>query len=324
MNTPEISVVIPARNVAAVIGEQLASLSVQRGASSFEVVIADNGSTDALAESVAGFRDRLDLQFVDASAHPGASFARNRGAAVARGAILLFCDADDVVNENWVSVMTDAVRDGDHCLASSTLLHEGFNDSAVLAAYGIGPDLLQLQATTNPPSGAEEGFAGYLPTVPGCGFGILRSDYRAVNGMDASYPGGSEETDFAWRFVEAGGTVVRVPAATMQYRLRSSPRALLRQQRIQQLARILLWMRFRDRGMNGPSAKASLLAVAGELPRLLLARDRASRLLHARILGGHVGALQGMLRYRVLRRVPARRIGEGLEPEAPTSATNTD
>ncbi|GLU87407.1 MULTISPECIES: glycosyltransferase family 2 protein [Kocuria] len=324
MSAPEVSVVIPAHDVAAVIGEQLAALAAQRGAPRFEIVIADNGSSDGLAGAAAGFREDLDLHIVDASAQHGASFARNRGAAVARGRILLFCDADDLVSENWVSAMAAAVQDGGRCLASSTLLHEGFNDSAVLAAYGIGSDLQRLQATDEPPTVAEEGFAGYLPSVPGCGFGILRSDYWAVNGMDAAYPGGSEETDFSWRFLEAGGTMLRVPAATMQYRLRSTPRALLRQQRIQQLARILLWIRFRDRGMNGPSAKDSLLTVAREAPRLLLARDRESRLLHARLLGGHLGALQGMLRYRILRRIPARRIGEGLEPAASASSSSPD
>lgn len=321
MIVPEVSVVIPARDVAAVIGEQLAALAAQRGAPSFEVVIADNGSSDRLAEAVAGFRNELGLRIVDASARPGASYARNCGAAAACAEVLLFCDADDLINETWVQEMSDAVRSGDQRLASGALLHEMFNDPGVLAAYGIGPDPADPESSAGQHLVAHDGFAGYLPTAPGGCFGVRRREYLAIGGMDASYPGGSEETDFSWRFIEAGGAVVRVPAATMQYRLRSSPRALLRQQRIQQLARVLLWIRFRDRGMNGPSAKDSLAAVARELPRLLLARDPASRLLHARILGGHLGALQGMLRYRVLRRVPARRIGEGLDPADPDLST---
>ena len=66
MSAPEVSVVIPAHDVAAVIGEQLAALAAQRGAPRFEVVIADNGSSDGLAGAAAGFRE--DLEFILQSA----------------------------------------------------------------------------------------------------------------------------------------------------------------------------------------------------------------------------------------------------------------
>lgn len=328
MPQPELSVVVPARNVADVIGEQLEALAAQIGAPPFEVVIADNGSTDALAEVVSGFQGRLDVQIVDASAEPGAAYARNRGAREASGRVLLFCDADDLVNRIWVREMAAGVASRDRCLAAGALLHEGFNSPAVLAAYGIGADQIDPESSAGRYPVAASGFAGYLPTAPGGCFGVPRTDYLAVGGMDSSYPGGSEETDFTWRFLEAGGQIVRVPAATMQYRLRDSPRSVLRQQRIQQLARILLWVRFRDRGMNGPSAKASLQTCIVELPKLLLSRDPAARLLHARILGGHLGALQGILRYRVLRRVlrrvPGTRIGAGLDASATDTSNSTE
>ena len=49
---PEVSVVIPARDVAAVIGEQLAALAAQRGAPRFEVVVADKLKGKAAAKKV--------------------------------------------------------------------------------------------------------------------------------------------------------------------------------------------------------------------------------------------------------------------------------
>ena len=79
--------------------------------------------------------------------------------------------------------------------------------------------------------------------------------------MDPSYPGGAEETDFAWRAQQAGIRVVSVPQAVVHYRLKSEPRSLFRQQRIQQRGRIYPWTRYRDSPMQGPSLKGSALEV---------------------------------------------------------------
>src|SRR5688500_9296124 len=97
------SVVVPVRDGAATIGEQLAALAQQDFPGSWEVVVADNGSRDGTADVVRSFRDRLPgLRLVDASARPGASHARNAGAAAATGEVLAFCDADDVVDPGWL------------------------------------------------------------------------------------------------------------------------------------------------------------------------------------------------------------------------------
>ena len=50
---PLATVVIPARNAEAWIGEQLQSLAEQVDAPPFDVVVADNGSTDGTARTAA-------------------------------------------------------------------------------------------------------------------------------------------------------------------------------------------------------------------------------------------------------------------------------
>ena len=74
------SVVIPTFNAADVIEQQLAALAGQKDAAPFEVVVADNGSTDDLASAVAQWRKALPgLRVVDASRDRGVSVARNVG-----------------------------------------------------------------------------------------------------------------------------------------------------------------------------------------------------------------------------------------------------
>lgn len=297
------SVVIPARNAAPFIAEQLASLAQQQGAPAFEVVLADNGSTDDTAVVVRQVADRLgmDVRIVDASGVPSASHARNIGAQAARGDVLLFCDADDLVGSHWVSDLVAAVRSRDDVLVGGALHHERFNTPEVLAAYGIRKDPTADELEAGPRIlDPEGGFAGYLHTVPGGNFAIRRTDYLRLRGMDPKYPGGAEETDFAWRAQEAGMTVLGAPRAVVHYRLKQDPAGLFRQQRIQQRGRMYLWTQYRDRGMNGPSAKASLLEVIRSPLAYTAHRAPAARLAWAYNTGAHVGALEGMLRYRLL------------------------
>jgi glycosyltransferase involved in cell wall biosynthesis len=99
-----LSVVIPVRDGAAVIGHCLRALAeVETVGQKLEVIVVDNGSKDDTAAVVRSFAEKLNLRMVDA---PGVSIAavRNAGAARARGDLLAFLDADCVVPRKWVRV----------------------------------------------------------------------------------------------------------------------------------------------------------------------------------------------------------------------------
>ena len=59
---PSVSVVVVMRNAAATIGEQLEALSRQDYAGPWEVVLADNGSTDDSVAVARQWEDRLPLR----------------------------------------------------------------------------------------------------------------------------------------------------------------------------------------------------------------------------------------------------------------------
>jgi glycosyltransferase involved in cell wall biosynthesis len=107
--TVDVSVVIPVRNAADHLEEQLAALASQTYEGSWEVVVADNGSTDASLEVVRSWALRVPhLEIVDASDRAGPSHARNVGAAAARGRVLAFVDADDVAAPTWLAELVAA------------------------------------------------------------------------------------------------------------------------------------------------------------------------------------------------------------------------
>ena len=103
--------VIPAYNAAATLAEQLEALAGQQYEDDWEVVIADNGSTDGTADIARRYLPRFKaLTLVDGGPRRGHSAPRNAGAKAARGELLAFCDADDIVAPGWLQAMADAAR----------------------------------------------------------------------------------------------------------------------------------------------------------------------------------------------------------------------
>lgn len=296
---PTVTVVIPAYNAAPWISEQLDALIAQVDAPPFTVIVADNGSTDTTADVAAGYRDRLDLTVVDASGVPSASHARNIGVGAATGDLILFCDADDLVDTHWVASLVAAHRASGADLIAGALHHERFNSPEVLRGYGhLSDPIVTDQTPLLDPSPV--GYAGYLPTAAGGNMAVLKSVYTAVGGMDPSYPGGSEETAFAWNVQEAGYAYESCPRAIVHYRLKSDPRAVARQQYIQQRARIYLWTKFRHSSMVGPSLRAALTGLLAALPAYAASRlTRRPNYRAAWLTGAQAGAIAGIYDYRI-------------------------
>jgi glycosyltransferase involved in cell wall biosynthesis len=89
---PLVSVVIPAHNAAAYLGEALESVFGQ-GHEALDLIVVDDGSTDATAAVAERYGDRLRIV---RQAQAGIGPARNSGVELARGDFLAFLDADDL------------------------------------------------------------------------------------------------------------------------------------------------------------------------------------------------------------------------------------
>jgi glycosyltransferase involved in cell wall biosynthesis len=97
---PDISVVIPVYNAERYVGSCIeAFLSQDYSREKYEILIVDNGSTDASADIIERYPD-ITLLFED---RHGAYAARNRGIAEADGAIVAFTDPDCVPCPDWLS-----------------------------------------------------------------------------------------------------------------------------------------------------------------------------------------------------------------------------
>jgi glycosyltransferase involved in cell wall biosynthesis len=88
---PRFSVVIPAFNAAATLARAIESVRAQSWPA-HEIIVVDDGSTDATAEVARGFGECVRMI---QQKNSGVSVARNAGAAAASGDWLAFLDADD-------------------------------------------------------------------------------------------------------------------------------------------------------------------------------------------------------------------------------------
>lgn len=277
MPSPTVTVVIPAYNAASTIGDQLEALINQRDAPPFEVVVANNRSTDATTDIVSSYADQLDVRVVPADGRQGVNFARNAGIAAARGEIVVLLDADDRADPGTVRALTQAL------------------ESDPLA--GIATGVLSMH---DPSTFELERPQGYLPYAPGCLMALRKSLFESVGEFDENFVGGHDEVDFCWRVQHAGFRIILARDALLERSERSTARGTFRQFYRYGFTSIQLFAKHRPRGIIQSSLRQELTVfkrVLKELPHLAL--SGTPRREAACFIGWHLGRWRGDARYRV-------------------------
>lgn len=224
------------------IGQQLEALTRQRNAPDWELVVADNGSTDGTQEIVrARMADfAVPVRLVDASDAPGASHARNVGASAARGNFLAFCDCDDRADEHWVSEAAKALRTH-HCVGGlNRVLHDPHNaDSDVINPGGL-----------------------HGRGIVSCNFAVRRDTFFAVGGFDESLPPyGIEDSEFSLRVLDRGLSIVAAPDMLLYFRRTVGFRKTMGKVYASGVAETVVWHRY-PQNYGRP---ITLLAALGDL-----------------------------------------------------------
>ncbi|MDF9877541.1 glycosyltransferase [Cellulosimicrobium cellulans] len=206
---PELSVVIPAYDAVGTLPTQLEALLAQRPAWPWEVLVADNGSTDATAALVRSWAaDRMpELRLVDASARRGPSAARNIGVAAARAPRIAFCDADDRVGDGWVAAMRRALDEHEFVAGpfEGRRLNEGLRSAVSWTAQAHG-------LTVKP-------FLPQFVTAGSGNMGVRTAVFEEVGGFDEGART-AEDDDFCLRVQLHGHELAFDPTIVLHVRRR--------------------------------------------------------------------------------------------------------
>lgn len=247
------SVIIPVRDAARTLPDQLAALAGQDADIEWELLVVDNGSSDETPQIIREHADRLPRVRSLKCERAGANAARNTGAAQARGDHLLFCDADDVVDVSWVRTLSVALDE--HDAAGGRLDNDRFP-----------PGHMPRHPDGLPVTG------GFLPRAITANFGVRRSIWEEVGGFSEDYTYGSTDTEFCWRVQLAGHELHYAPDAVVAYRHRATLRSAARKSYLTGQAHVRLYRDFRDSGMP----RSTWPRTVGRWGRIALGAPRAA------------------------------------------------
>lgn len=217
MSEPPVSVIIPVYNDPGGLAETLSAL-VSQTYPDYEVVVVDNGSTDATPEVARAFRDSHPELFtlVSESEIQGSYAARNTGirAASAGSEVFAFLDADSTVAEDWLERALAAMDERDAAYMGCQVEIPREEGESLVARY---------DRLTGFPVERYVREEGYAPT--NCLL-ATRETLADVGGFDDRLVSGGD-LEFGRRVRRSGRDLHYAPEVVVTHPPRSSLRSLL-------------------------------------------------------------------------------------------------
>jgi glycosyltransferase involved in cell wall biosynthesis len=208
---PQFSIIIAVCNDWAPLDQCLRSLAQQPNGPGFEVIVADDGSTEAAPDFIRRWTEYYPLTLIQI-AHAGISVARNCGAQISTAAVLLFVDADCRFQPNCLISLATAIADFPQ--------HNYFQLHLVGDCLGVVGRAEELRLTMLQEHMLQpDGHIRYLNTA---GFAIRRTavdiEKRVFNPVALR----AEDTFLMATLMERGELPFFVPNATIQHAIHLS------------------------------------------------------------------------------------------------------
>ncbi len=203
---PEISVVIPTFNRLDTLSYVLPTLLAQDlPVSEYELLVCDSNSTDGTAEYLAELQAAHPTVRHLPGAYSGRAAARNAGIMAARGAIVLFNDADNLASPNLLS--THMRRHRERTGIAIVGLEVQVKD---FAEYVFKRDRPEARGHLHPPSRKKLSWLYFLTGNAS----VRRTDLLRAGCFDESFTGyGHEDLELGYRLQRLGVDILYEPLA---------------------------------------------------------------------------------------------------------------
>jgi glycosyltransferase involved in cell wall biosynthesis len=276
-------VVVPVYNGAAVIGRCLDALAAQAPPDpTLEIIVVDDGSTDGTATLVEAWAKSHPQQQVRLvrQANAGPAAARNAGARLATGDLLLLTDADCIPAAGWVSAFRAAFE------APSPA---GAPDAA-MGAYSCAQTapaarFAQLEFEERYAHMARRASIDLIATYSAA---YRRTLFLQAGGFDGAFPkANNEDVEFSYRLSEMGARMIFVPAARVWHEHDASWGGYLRTKRWRGYWRTVVYRRFPGKGVKDSYTPQ---VIKLQMPLAMVALRAVVRAL----FGGGLGRLMGV------------------------------
>jgi GT2 family glycosyltransferase len=209
VDEPLVSVVIPVYNNFEYTWACLQSLQANSGDVSFEIIIVDDGSSDATTKN---FPSLAGVRYVRNDRNLGFLTSCNRGAELARGKYLVLLNNDTEVRPGWLQALLGTFLDDPRAgLVGSKFI---FPDGRLLEAGGI---VWRDGSACNygrggHPDDPRVNYRREVDYVSGACIMLPRDLFLSLGGFDDKFsPAYYEDTDLAFRVRAAGRKVIYQP-----------------------------------------------------------------------------------------------------------------
>ncbi len=236
MNYGKFSIIVPSYNRADEIAELLHSLAeLDFPRQRFEVIIADDGSTDNTPQVVEQTQQQFDMDlkyFTQPNQGPGA--ARNMGMERASGDFFIFVDSDVTVPSSWLANIDRALqREQADAFGGPDTYRKDFPPLLKAINYSMTSFL-----TTGGLRGKKgKKLAKFYPRS--FNMGVSRKLWQQIGGFSSLRHG--QDIEFSNRILKSGAKVVFVHDAPVYHKRRTSLRRFFKQVFNWGMARINLY-----------------------------------------------------------------------------------
>ena len=180
----------------------------------YEVIVVDDGSTDATA----AIAEEYDCRLIRTE-NRGLSRARNTGTEAATGEIVAFIDDDARPDPHWLHYLASAFRKPDYAgIGGPNIAPAGDGWIAACVANSPGGPMHVLVSDRD------------ADHIPGCNMAFRKRALTGVGGFDPRFRVAGDDVDLCWRLLASGQRLGFHAGAMVWHHRRNSLRTYWRQQ----------------------------------------------------------------------------------------------